>query len=126
MLEVGKLEDLGWDGGQTVAVQTENLQTAGQVGEAACLQRRDAVVVQEAGKQEREGLSGTTSPLDWMGGRTHSQVLERQHREGAGPDVANDIVAQVQGFQAQEGLQLLRGDPCDPVVCSENTHMPLQ
>lgn len=37
MLQVGQLEDLGWDGGQTIAVQTENLQTAGQVGEAARL-----------------------------------------------------------------------------------------
>lgn len=52
MLEVGQLEDLGWDGGQTIAVQTEDLQTAGQVGEAARLQRRDAVVVQEAGTQK--------------------------------------------------------------------------
>lgn len=50
MQEVGQLEDLGRDGGQTIAVQTENLQTAGQVGEAARLQRRDAVVVQEAGR----------------------------------------------------------------------------
>lgn len=38
MLKVGQLEDLGWDGGQTVAVQLKNLQTARQVGEAACLQ----------------------------------------------------------------------------------------
>lgn len=38
MLEVGQLEDLGWDGGQTVAVQPKNLQTARQVGEAARLQ----------------------------------------------------------------------------------------
>lgn len=37
VLEVGQLEDLGWDGGQPVAVETENLQTAGQVGEAARL-----------------------------------------------------------------------------------------
>lgn len=53
MLEVGQLEDLGWDGGQTIAVQTEDLQTAGQVGEAARLQRRDAVAVQEAGEQKK-------------------------------------------------------------------------
>ena len=48
MLEVGQLEDLGWDGGQAVAVQPENLQTAGQVGEAAGLQRRDTIVVEES------------------------------------------------------------------------------
>ena len=47
MLEVGQLEDLGWDWGQAVAVQPENLQTAGQVGEAAGLQRRDTIVVEE-------------------------------------------------------------------------------
>lgn len=52
VLEVGQLEDLGRDGGQTVAVQTENLETAGQVGEAARLQRGDAVVVQEARAQK--------------------------------------------------------------------------
>lgn len=39
MLEVGQLEDLGRDAGKTVAVQAENLQTAGQVGEASRLQR---------------------------------------------------------------------------------------
>lgn len=49
MLEVGQLEDLGRDGGQAVAIQPKNLQTARQVGEAARLQRRDAIVVQEAG-----------------------------------------------------------------------------
>lgn len=38
MQEIGQLEDLGRDGGQTIAVQTENLETAGQVGEAARLQ----------------------------------------------------------------------------------------
>lgn len=64
MLEVGQLEDLGWDGGQTVAVQTENLQTAGQVGEAPRLQGCDTIVVQEAGRQKRERLSGETSSLD--------------------------------------------------------------
>lgn len=122
MLQVGQLEDLGWDGGQTIAVQTENLQTAGQVGEAARLQQRDTVVVQEAGRHKRERLSGMTSSLDSMRDRRHSQVPERQHGEGAGPDVANDVVAKVQCFQAQEGLQLLRGDPPDPVVCSEKTH----
>lgn len=59
--------------------------------------------------------------LDDQDGR-HSQVLEGQHGEGAGPDVANSVVAKVQRFQAQEGLQLLRGDPRDPVVSSGNTH----
>ena len=39
MLEVGKLEDLGWDGGEAVAIELENLQTAGQVGKTAHLQR---------------------------------------------------------------------------------------
>lgn len=37
MLEVGQLEDLSWDGGEPVSVEPKNLQTAGQVGEAACL-----------------------------------------------------------------------------------------
>lgn len=54
MQEVGQLEDLGRDGGQTIAVQTEDLQTARQVGEAARLQRRDAVVVQEAGRKKKK------------------------------------------------------------------------
>lgn len=56
MLEVGQLEDLGWDGGQTVAVQPQNLQTARQVGEAARLQRRDTVVVQEPGEDLKQSL----------------------------------------------------------------------
>lgn len=47
MLEVGQLEDLGRDGREAVAVEPENLQAAGQVGEAAGLQRRDAIVVQD-------------------------------------------------------------------------------
>lgn len=38
MLEVRQLEDLGWDGGETVAVEPKNLQTAREVGEAARLQ----------------------------------------------------------------------------------------
>lgn len=58
MLEVGQLEDLGWDVGQTIAVETENLQTAGQVGEAARLQRRDAVVVQEPRVQTQKQCLG--------------------------------------------------------------------
>lgn len=71
MLEVGQLEDLGRDGGQTVAVETENLQTAGQVGEAARLQPRDAVVVQEAARQNAtNGLS--------------------QERDASGPDSIYD------------------------------------
>lgn len=45
MLEVGQLEDLGRDGGEAVAVEPENLQTAGQVGEAARLKRRDPIVI---------------------------------------------------------------------------------
>ncbi len=45
MLEVGQLEDLGRDGGETVAVQSKKLQAARQVGKAACLQRRDTIVV---------------------------------------------------------------------------------
>lgn len=128
MLEVGQLEDLGRDGGQTVAVETENLQTAGQVGEAARLQPRDAVVVQEAARQnatnglsQERDASGPDSIYDPPTLR-HSQVLERQRGEGAGPDVADGVVAEIQRFQAQEGLQLLRGDPRDPVVRSENTH----
>lgn len=47
MLEVGQLEDLGWDGGEAVAVEPKNLQTARQVGEAARLQWRDTVIVEE-------------------------------------------------------------------------------
>jgi len=39
VLEVGQLEDLGGDGGEAVAVEPKNLQRAGQVGEAAGLQR---------------------------------------------------------------------------------------
>lgn len=58
MLEVGQLEDLGWDVGQAIAVETENLQTAGQVGEAACLQRRDTVVVQEPRVQTQKHWLG--------------------------------------------------------------------
>lgn len=38
MLEVGQLEDLGWDGGEAVAIEPQNLQTAGQVGKTARLQ----------------------------------------------------------------------------------------
>lgn len=45
MLEVGQLEDLSWDGGQTIAVQPKNMQSAGQIGEAAGLQRWDPIVV---------------------------------------------------------------------------------
>lgn len=56
MQEVGQLEDLGRDGGQTVAVEPENLQAARQVGEAAALQRRDAVVVQEPAGGSGQGL----------------------------------------------------------------------
>lgn len=51
MMEVGELEDLGWDGGQTVAVEAEDLQVAGQVGEAAQLQRGDTIVVEIPEKQ---------------------------------------------------------------------------
>lgn len=39
MLEVGKLEELGWDGGEAVAIEPKNLQSAGQVGKTARLQR---------------------------------------------------------------------------------------
>lgn len=39
MLEVGQLEDLGWYGGEAVAVEPQNLQAAGQVRETARLQR---------------------------------------------------------------------------------------
>lgn len=46
MLEVGQLEDLGWDGGEAVAVEPENLQTAGQVGKTARLQEWDPIVVE--------------------------------------------------------------------------------
>lgn len=47
MLEVRQLEDLGWDGGETVAVEPKNLQTAREVGEAARLQWWDTIVVEE-------------------------------------------------------------------------------
>lgn len=47
MLEVGQLEDLGWDGGEAVAVEPESLQTAGQVGKTACLQWWDTIVVEK-------------------------------------------------------------------------------
>lgn len=56
MLEVGQLEDLGWDGGEAVAVEAKNLQRAGQVGEASGLQRRDPVVVEEPAKRLRSDL----------------------------------------------------------------------
>ena len=49
VLEVGQLEDLGWDGREAVPVKSEHLQAAGQVDKAACLQRRNAVIVEEAG-----------------------------------------------------------------------------
>lgn len=45
--EAGQLEDLGWDGGEAVAVELKNLQSAGQVGEAAGLHQRDPIVVEE-------------------------------------------------------------------------------
>lgn len=47
MPQVGQLEDLGGDGGEAVAAESENLQTMRQVGEAARLQRRDPVAVEE-------------------------------------------------------------------------------
>lgn len=53
--------------------------------------------------------------------RRHSQVLERQHGEGGGPEVGDGVVAEVQRLQGEEGPQLLREDARDPVVCSENT-----
>lgn len=46
MLEVGQLEDLGWDGEEAVSIEPENLQTAGQVGKTARLQRWDTIVVE--------------------------------------------------------------------------------
>lgn len=52
MLEVGQLEDLGWDGGEAVAVEPKNLQTVGQVGEAARLQWRDTIVVEQPEKKK--------------------------------------------------------------------------
>lgn len=54
-------------------------------------------------------------------GGYNSQVLERQSREGAGLDVHNVVVAEVERFQSEEGPELLHRDPGDPVVCSENT-----
>lgn len=51
----------------------------------------------------------------------HSQVLERQSGEGAGLDIHNVVVAEVERFQNEEGSELLHRDPGDPVVCSENT-----
>lgn len=38
MFQVGQLQDLGGDGREAVAVESDNLQTVRQVGEAACLQ----------------------------------------------------------------------------------------
>lgn len=124
VLEVGQLEDLGRDGGQAVAVQTEHLQTAGQVGEAARLQRGDAVVVQEPRGQKPPSAAAQaeTAPVPSRPrSRGHSQVLERQHGEGGGPDVGDGVVAEVQRLQGEEGLQLLREDARDPVVGSGNT-----
>lgn len=46
MQQAGQREDLGWDGGQAVAVEPEELQAAGQVGEAARLQGGDPIVVE--------------------------------------------------------------------------------
>lgn len=125
VLEVGQLEDLGRDGGQTVAVETEDLQAAGQVGEAARLQRGDAVVVQEARAQKHASAAARRELRAELRDRRHSQVLERQRGEGGGPDVGDGVVAEVQRLQGEEGLQLLREDAPDPVVRSENTR-PLQ
>lgn len=52
MLEVGQLEDLGRDGGEAVTVESENLQAAGQVGEASRLQRWDTIAVEEPEKEK--------------------------------------------------------------------------
>lgn len=41
------MEILGRDGGKTVAIQPEDLQAVGQVGEAAGLKHRDTIVVEE-------------------------------------------------------------------------------
>lgn len=124
MQEVGQLEDLGRDGGQTVAVEPENLQAARQVGEAAALQRRDAVVVQEPAGGSGQGWKHVEirgEDRDYAGEWRHSQVLERQSGEGAGLDLHDVVVAEVERFQGDEGPELLRRDPGDPVVCSENT-----
>lgn len=48
VLKVGQLEDLGWDGGEAVAVELEDLQATGQVDKAAYLQRGNPVVVKIA------------------------------------------------------------------------------
>lgn len=58
---------------------------------------------------------------DYVGEWRHSQVLERQSGEGDGLDLHDVVVAEVECFQGDEGPELLRQDPGDPVVCSENT-----
>lgn len=52
MLEVGELEDLGRDGGEAVAVQPEDLQSAGQVDKTARLQGGNAIVVHDTRGEE--------------------------------------------------------------------------
>lgn len=47
MLQVGQLEGPGWDVGDPVVAELKNLQSAGQVGGPARLQRRDAIVAEE-------------------------------------------------------------------------------
>lgn len=52
VLEVGELEDLGRDGGEAVAVQPEDLQSAGQVDKTARLQGGNAIVVHDTRGEE--------------------------------------------------------------------------
>lgn len=115
------MEHLRRDGGEAVAVEPEDLQAAGEVGEGAGLQRRDAVVVEEPerGRVGQEAFSFCAAPGRGRG--HHSQVLERQHGEGAGLDLHDVVVAEVERLQGDEGPQPLGGDPGDPVVGSENT-----
>lgn len=47
MLQVGQLEGPGWDVRDPVVAELKNLQSAGQVGGPARLQRRDAIVAEE-------------------------------------------------------------------------------
>lgn len=111
MLEVGQLEDLGRDGGQAVAVEAENLQAAGQVGETSHLQRRDAIAVQEPeGHENSEGGEGAAEAGAGGGrrGRDDSQVPERQRRERVRLDVHDVVVAEVQCFQRDQRSELLR------------------
>lgn len=123
VLEAGQLEDLGRDGGQAVAVEPQDLQRAGQVGEAARLHRGDAVVVEEPETrrgQDGEGSTPGGRRTAWQKAES-SHVSEGQSGEGARLHFHNVVVAEVQCFQGEEGPELLLGDPGDLVVCSENT-----